>query len=162
MLQNAVLYLGDSRRVNQATELKRGKESMIISDFKVGEIYAHDDICEAFQCGNMGGMRRSKATNTLLLICDHTKGLYDDKWYGDTLHYTGMGKGGDQVLTGNQNKTLYESRTNGVHVHLFEVLRPKEYTYRGEVELIGEPYQETQKDMTGQNRKVWMFPIRPL
>ena len=69
-----------------------------------------------------------KKTNTLILICDHTKGLYDDMWHGDTLHYTGMGKVGDQVLIGNQNKTLYESGHNGIHVHLFEVLDFAEYT----------------------------------
>lgn len=30
-----------------------------------------------------------------MLICDHTKGLYDDMWHGEVLHYTGMGKVGD-------------------------------------------------------------------
>ena len=66
---------------------------MRISDFKIDGTYNHSDIVEAFECGNMGGMRRSKKTNTLMLICDHTKGLYDDMWHGDVLHYTGMGKG---------------------------------------------------------------------
>ena len=56
-----------------------------------------------------------------IIISDHTKSLYDDKWYGDTLHYTGMGKTGDQTLT-SQNRTLAESDHNGVEVHLFEVL----------------------------------------
>ena len=98
---------------------------MKISDLIIGKIYNHKTICDVFQCSNMGGMRRSKATNTLMLICDHTKGLYDDMWHGDVLHYTGMGKVGDQVLAGNQNKTLYESGRNGIHVHLFEVLDPE-------------------------------------
>ena len=40
----------------------------------------------------MGGMRRSKTTGTLVIISDHTKGLYDDKWYGHELHCIGMGK----------------------------------------------------------------------
>lgn len=62
-----------------------------ISDLKIGDIVTNKDICEAFHCGNMGGMRRSKATGTLVIISDHTK-MYDDKWYGDELHYTGMGK----------------------------------------------------------------------
>lgn len=34
----------------------------------------------------MGGMRRSKTTGTLVILSDHTKGLYDDKWYGDEFH----------------------------------------------------------------------------
>lgn len=135
---------------------------MRISDFKIDGTYNHSDIVEAFECGNMGGMRRSKKTNTLMLICDHTKGLYDDMWHGDVLHYTGMGKVGDQVLQGNQNKTLYESEHNGIHVHLFEVLRPAEYIYRGEVKLVEKPYQKNQNDDNGRPRKVWMFPIKPI
>ena len=40
----------------------------------------------------MGGMRRSLTTNSLVIVSDHTKELYDDKWVDDVLHYTGMGK----------------------------------------------------------------------
>ena len=45
-----------------------------------------------------------------------------------------MGQVGDQELK-SQNKTLAESKINGVAVHFFEVLKKREYTYRGEVEL---------------------------
>ena len=97
----------------------------MVVDFAIGDVLTNKDLTEIFHCGNMGGMRRSKATGTLVIISDHTK-MYDDKWYGDELHYTGMGKIGDQVLKGNQNKTLAESRTNGVEVHLFEVFKSKD------------------------------------
>ena len=43
---------------------------------------------------------------------------YSDDWDGDTLLYTGMGQKGDQSLTFAQNKTLAESNSNGVTVHL--------------------------------------------
>lgn len=46
----------------------------------------------------MGGMRRSKTTNILVLITDYTKGIYHDKWIGGILHYTGMGKNDDQDI----------------------------------------------------------------
>lgn len=131
-----------------------------IPSFSVGDVVTNNEITKAFKVGNMGGMRRSKKTGTLVIISDHTKGLYDDKWYGDVLHYTGMGKNGDQVITGNQNKTLAESDTNGVEVHLFEVLERSKYIYQGVVHLCGEPYQEYQKDDSGNMRKVWMFPLR--
>ena len=52
--------------------------------FVVGSTVTHSEICAAFQCGNMGGMRRSKRTNTLIIISDHTKALYDDKWQSST------------------------------------------------------------------------------
>jgi 5-methylcytosine-specific restriction protein A len=75
-------------------------------------------------------------------------------------HYTGMGPTGDQSLTYAQNRTLAESKKTGMPVHLLEAHELQRYTYAGEVELIGEPYQEDQLDDLGQNRKVWMFPIR--
>ncbi len=65
--------------------------------FSIGDTVTNEDIRLAFQCGNMGGMRRSHKTNTLVIISDHTKGLYEDKWIGDELHYTGMGKSGDSI-----------------------------------------------------------------
>lgn len=135
---------------------------MIFIPFTIGEVVTHQDLIEAYSIGNMGGMRKSNTHNCLVLISDHTKGLYEDRWHGDVLHYTGMGKTGDQKLSGNQNKTLYESRTNGVDVHLFEVLNPTEYTYHGIVQLVKDPYQEDQVDSEGNRRKVWMFPIKPV
>ncbi|NSL52794.1 HNH endonuclease [Calidifontibacillus erzurumensis] len=128
--------------------------------FKIGQTVTNSEIIAEFKCGNMGGMRRSKATNSLIIISDHTKGLYEDKWIGDVLHYTGMGKSGDQDLNFMQNKTLAESDTNGVEVHLFEVLVPTEYIYRGLVTLADKPYQEIQKGEDGVPRKVWMFPLK--
>ncbi len=130
--------------------------------FLIGQMVTNTDIVASFGCGNMGGMRRSHKTNTLVIISDHTKGLYEDIWYGDVLHYTGMGKVGDQNLESAQNKTLFESNSNGVSVHLFEAHTTNEYCYKGRVELIDEPYQESQPDDNGNPRLVWMFPIKVL
>lgn len=129
---------------------------------KIGQILKNNELVEIFKCGNMGGMRRSKATNTLVIVTDHTKGLYKDKWKGGVLHYTGMGKVGDQDLYWSQNATLANCCNNGVDVHLFEVMNAGEYIYCGIVELIYEPYIETQKGDDGRDRKVWIFPIRPI
>ena len=57
-----------------------------------------------------------------LIISDYIKGLYHDKWIGGVLHYTGMGKSGDQDIHWAQNATLAESDYNGVDVRLFEVI----------------------------------------
>lgn len=73
---------------------------------KIGETLKNSDIVEKFKCGNMGGMRRSKTTNTLVIVSDYTKGIYHDKWIGGVLHYTGMGKSGDQDINWAQNATL--------------------------------------------------------
>lgn len=127
-----------------------------------GDELTNNGMRELFKCGNMGGMRRSKRTGTLVIISDDTKGLYRDVWKDGVLHYTGMGKTGDQVLNGNQNETLYYSETNGVVVHLFEVMKKTIYTYRGIVRLADEPYRAEQPDDNGNMRSVWMFPIKPV
>lgn len=128
----------------------------------IGQILKNADIVEIFKCGNMGGMRRSKATNTLVLISDYTKGLYHDKWIGGVLHYTGMGKNGDQDINWAQNSTLAAWGKNGVDIHLFEVMDAGEYIYCGRIELVSKPYVDIQPGEDGNDRKVWMFPIRPV
>ena len=94
---------------------------------KIGQIVKNTDIVNIFKCANMGGMRRSKTTNTLVIISDYTKGIYHDKWIGGVLHYTGMGKKGDQDIDWAQNATLAACGYNGVDVNLFEVIDAGEY-----------------------------------
>ncbi|MEV9503710.1 HNH endonuclease [Bacillus safensis] len=118
----------------------------------------NSEITEIFKCAPQGGMRRSLKTNTLVLVSDHTKALYEDRWDGNVFHYTGMGRTGDQTLT-SQNKTVAESLSNKVEMHLFEVFEAKKYVYRGVVKLADEPYQEEQLDDNDQLRQVWVFPL---
>jgi 5-methylcytosine-specific restriction protein A len=54
-----------------------------VSSFSIGSVVGNTDIVNEFKCGNMGGMRHSKQTKTLVIISDHTKDLYEDKWYGE-------------------------------------------------------------------------------
>lgn len=131
------------------------------ADLLPGAEINNDRLCEIFGCGPQGGMRRAHKTGTLIVVSNHVESIYDDRWIDGVLHYTGMGQRGDQVLAGYQNKTLAESTSNGVAVHLFEVHQPQMYTYDGEVTLAGEPYQENQNDVDGNNRKVWVFPLKP-
>ena len=140
----------------------KGDTTMFNPGLSIGQILKNTDLVEKFKCGNMGGMRRSKATNTLVIVSDYTKGLYHDKWIGRVLHYTGMGKNGDQDINWAQNATLARCGHNGVDVHLFEVIDAGEYIYCGRIELVDKPYTETQPGEDGNPRKVWMFPIRPV
>ncbi|MCD8505326.1 MAG: HNH endonuclease [Burkholderiaceae bacterium] len=126
---------------------------------KIGETIDNKRLCEIFKCSTQGGMRRSLKTNTLVLVSNHVKSIYDDRWIGERFHYTGMGTIGDQSRSSGQNRTLDQSGTNGVNVHLFEVDRKGEYIYQGPVRLADNPYQEEQPDEEGNNRKVWVFPL---
>ncbi len=124
----------------------------------IGQEIDNSKLTDIFKCSPQGGMRKSNQTNTLVLVTDSSK-LYHDRWEGDVLQYTGMGQIGDQELT-RVNKTLAESKSNGVEVHLFEVLVEGKYTYRGEVFLISKPYITDQIGADGNTRKVWMFNLR--
>lgn len=130
---------------------------------KPGNVLRNEDITNIFGCSPQGGMRRSHKTNTLVLISNHDKlnNPYNDRWIGSIFHYTGMGKKGDQSLEYNQNKTLLNSSSEkDLGVFLFEVFEPKKYTYIGEVELAGKPYQEKQRDTNNKIRNVWIFPLK--
>jgi 5-methylcytosine-specific restriction protein A len=133
---------------------------MQLSDLKISHTINNKELTEIFKCGIRGGMRRGRETNSLVLVSDHTRGVYTDTWANDVLHYTGMGLSGDQEINYMQNKTLSQSRTNGVDLYLFEVRKPGQYCFRGQVELIGEPYQASQPDEEHHIRLVWMFPLK--
>ncbi|MCI7718460.1 HNH endonuclease [[Pasteurella] aerogenes] len=127
---------------------------------KKDQVLSNNELMAIFKCSNTGGMRRSKKTNSLVIVCNHIKSFYQDKWKNGILHYTGMGLKGDQSLSFMQNKTLAESKTNGVEIHLFEVFETSKYTYKGEVSLSAEPYQDRQTDIDNQDRNVWIFPLK--
>lgn len=42
-------------------------------------------LCDIFKCSPQGGMRRSKKTNTLVLISNRITSTYTDTWDGDIL-----------------------------------------------------------------------------
>lgn len=113
-----------------------------------------------FKCSPQGGMRKSNRTSTLVIVSDHTKAIYEDRWIDDILHYTGMGLEGDQNINYSQNKTLAQVHSNNVEPFLFEVFEEGQYIYRGKVDLAEEPYQEEQPDINGNIRKVWIFPLK--
>jgi len=127
---------------------------------KLYETIDNNRLTSIFQCSTQGGMRRAKATNSLVLVSNHIKSIYDDRWVDDIFLYTGMGTKGDQSLEFMQNKTLAESGHNGVEVYLFEVFQEKVYTYMGPVVLADKPYQEEQPGEDGKLRNVWVFPLK--
>ncbi|SFB80084.1 5-methylcytosine-specific restriction enzyme A [Marinospirillum celere] len=131
-----------------------------IDKLKPNDVLDGDELCSTFGCSNQGGMRRSLASNTLVIVSNYVKSIYDDRWDGDIFYYTGTGTKGDQDFNYSQNKTLYHSRSNGVRVHLFEVHKNKEYLYIGEVELQASPFMELQPDEKNNLRKACVFPLQ--
>jgi putative restriction endonuclease len=133
-----------------------------LHELQVGKYYTNNDIHRIFSVSTQSGMRRSKRTNSLVLVARHDhNNPYEDKWGADgIIHYTGMGLSGNQSINYSQNKTLAESRSNGINVYLFESNKPNEYTYSGKVELASDPYYKTEEDENGHERQVVKFPLR--
>ena len=131
-----------------------------IDDFIIGNIYSNNEIASTFKCSNMGGMRRSIATNSLVLIAKHVNPLYDDQWTEEgILNYTGMGTVGDQSISFAQNKTLATAKQNNIKVYLFESYKENEYYFCGEVELCGRIFTAREIDAEGNLRNVLKFPL---
>ncbi|KAB0264726.1 HNH endonuclease [Microvirga brassicacearum] len=129
-----------------------------IKDLAPGVILTNDQLSRTFSVGNAGGMRWSGKHQCLVIIADHTKSLYDDRWVGDAFHYTGMGRVGDQTLSG-QNLRLAHHEQDNVPVHLFEVFTRNAYHYAGPVRLTAPVYRESQVDDEGTTRTVLVFPL---
>lgn len=134
-----------------------------IKKLVAGKIYKNEELVDTFACTSQGGMRRSHYTNSLVLITAEKKAniIYQDKWFGDTLHYTGMGQKGDQSFEYTQNKVLKNNDINKVNVYLFEYLTKNKYKYIGPVKLSKniKPYIIKEMDIDGINRNVVKFPL---
>lgn len=59
-----------------------------------GDIIDNARLVEIFKCSTQGGMRRSRTTNTLVLVANEVKSIYTDEWQNGILMYTGMGDPG--------------------------------------------------------------------
>ena len=71
---------------------------------KPGDITDNSALRKDFAVGNMGGIRRSRQNNLLVIVSDHTKALYDDHWEGQRspLHRHGsQGTTKSSVFTNN-------------------------------------------------------------
>jgi len=132
---------------------------MLIEDLKIDQVLENKDIAETFLCSNQGGIRKSKKTNTMVLLAKFDNCSYKHRKDGDILYFTGMGKKGNQEMK-RQNKSLLNAKEEGFTLHLFELYEDKKYIYKGVVELISTPIIEQQLDDNGEERDVFMFPLK--
>lgn len=148
--------------VDLLEQIVTDKRPTALHELVHGKSYTNDDVVRMFLVSSQGGMRRSKRANSLILFALHNTGNpYEDKWGEDgVMHYTGMGLNGDHSIDYAQNKTLAQSRENGVHIHLFESYEPNDYIYRGRAILAANPYYERQEDEDGRERQVVKFPLK--
>jgi hypothetical protein len=126
-----------------------------------GDTLTNEQLNDIFGVANMGGIRISKLTGTILLVSSVDNDLYEDRDQDGFFSYTGEGQRGDQELV-RGNKALYDSPGTGAPLLLFYKKQANEYEFQGEVRLAAVPTQEQQPDADGQSRAVWVFPLAPV
>ncbi|TQR37583.1 AAA family ATPase [Brevibacillus brevis] len=120
----------------------------------------NETLMQIFKCGVMGGMRRSLASNCLVLISNSKSNDYKNILFeNNTLQFMGMGRKGNQKLGYGHNKTLYFSNRDRIQLFLFKSDEKDSYTFLGEVKLAGEPKLSLQEDYEGNSRNVLIFPL---
>lgn len=123
-----------------------------------GDILTNEQLNDIFGVSNMGGIRISKLTGTILLVSSADNALYEDRDQDGLFSYTGEGQKGDQELV-RGNKAVYDSPSRGTPLLLFFKRQTNEYEFQGEVRLAAAPVQEQQPDVDGQLRTVLVFPL---
>lgn len=132
-----------------------------IKDLEKDAILNNKEITEIFHCQYEGGVRKSKKMNLLVLINDPKYGLYQNRWKDDILYFTAIGRKGNQSLEQPwQNRDLAHYKENKMKLYLFEKQKPSKYAYKGEVQVVDEPFQEKQEDEEGKERKVYVFKLK--
>ena len=140
-----------------------------VTGFKVGKLYTNDQIRFALSVENLGGIRpaldaQGNIRHVAILTAAKDSGKlvsenpYQDRIEDDILTYTAQGKEGDQQLRG-RNKRLIEQYLIPVPFFGFTNVGKQTYRFLGLLELIRH-YQETQTDIRGSLRKVWVFEFR--
>jgi len=135
-------------------------------DISPGTELTSKELRSVFQGQEQGGMRYSKATNSLVLVTHPKKlsaaAIYGDEWVEGALHYRGTGQRGDQSLSFAGNSRLMNAATADTGVHLVERRGSGRYRYLGRVGLAGDPYRRNEADVDGNMRQVWVFPLQLL
>jgi len=134
---------------------------MNINSLNIGLEISNEELTKIFDVGIMGGMRKSRKNNRLVLISDPFKGFYTNRWDWNIFFYTGKGKKGDQKLE-LENKDLANSTNTGLQIYLFEVFKPTKYYYHGLVKYKGNLITEKQKDKEDNLRTVLIFPLEKM
>lgn len=134
-------------------------EIKFINNLNIGDVFTRDQLMTLFKISGQSGIMKTNTLNCLVLITAEANGVYDDSSIENGfITYTGEGLTGDQTITKN-NKSIYESKENDLPMYLFSKDKARRYIFEGKVELSNKPYQIQEKDINGNDRLVWKFPL---
>lgn len=149
----------------------------MIEALKIGQLYSNEEIFKSLKVSNAGGIRLSLQDGAVARAVIMTSAQsfhstsenpYRDRLEGGVLTYTAAGKIGQQTLAGANNR-LTEQATYPFPIHGFGLtasrrdksVGPARWKYLGLLEYLHR-YPDTQLDVEGKIRKVWIFEFRVL
>jgi HJR/Mrr/RecB family endonuclease len=147
----------------------------MIKVLEVGQLYSNEEIYKSLKVSNAGGIRLSLQKNAILRAVIMTseqsfhgvgENPYHDRLEGDVLTFTAAGKLGEQTLAGVNNR-LTEQKTFNFPIHGFVLIAsrrdksvgPRRWKYLGLLEYLRH-YPDTQLDVDGKVRRVWLFEFK--
>jgi hypothetical protein len=136
---------------------------------KYGDVLSNHDISRIFSVCAQRGIRYSgslhKGIRHIVLITvlqktpeESTRNPYNDRVEGDFLFYTGEGRVGDQKME-RGNLALKRQLDDGYPIFVFEKKGPGRYMFLGQY-TVSAVKKETQPDVKGLERKVFLFKLR--
>jgi 5-methylcytosine-specific restriction protein A len=136
---------------------------------KSGDALSNHDISRIFGVCAQRGIRYSgslhKGIRHIVLITvlqktpeESTRNPYNDRVEGDFLFYTGEGRVGDQKME-RRNLALKRQMDEGYPIFVFEKKSPGRYMFLGQYTVLAVA-KETQLDVKGLERKVFLFRLR--
>jgi HJR/Mrr/RecB family endonuclease len=144
--------------------------------FQVDDLYSSEDIQQTLSVGNAGGVRISTGGNgtvarvivmtSVVSARQASENPYHDRIEQDILVYTGAGREGNQSLAG-VNKRIPQQLDLAFPIYGFLLIGsrrdknfgPKRWRFLGLLEYLRH-YPETQTDVRGRVRQVWLFEFR--
>jgi hypothetical protein len=162
----------DAAVFNKAEACSAGQ----ISAFRVGNLYAHEEIYRSLSVGNAGGIRPAiRANGNLARLVIFTtaptakfarENPYADRIEGDVLVYTAAGREGSQNFTGVNARIPDQARDLfPIYCFLNTASRRSKGTGLRRWEFLGlfayqRHFVEVQSDARGEQRSVWVFEMR--
>lgn len=131
---------------------------MFNPDLKIGQVISNRELINIFHCAWEGGIRYASKTDTVVLVVNNTKKGLPNIWDGDKLLFAGRPlRAGKNDLSG-ANKRLDEFFQGGKDIFLFEVNKPGQYQYKGQLQSAG----EIQYKKTESGGEYPVFPVKLL
>ena len=127
--------------------------------FDAGQEVSNTELSFLFKCNRIGKFRETRDTKDLIIIANYNKKVKDE-WKDGILYLRCAKIPLGQNVPGVRNNRLEKKLKSDIKVYLFETIDKEKYTYRGRIQLAGDPFMKTRRSNGGILRYTRVFPMR--